>query len=199
MSKSQHSTLRNGFEYVSFGEDRDRYKCFLPMMWRANGYRGTKFFETLLSAKTDIKAPGKKETFEIMEAALKKTYPGYSDAFYHKDMLGNFNSYMTDNMMQRGDRLATAFASELKSRGFNAFVDFNDAGRLSETPLVLIDGAGTANIDNVSKVLFSEARKAFRDIKPVTNYANFDLSEYNKLPSYMRTMYDAIIKRWLSF
>jgi len=198
MSKSSHSTLRNDFEYVSFGVDRERYRGFLPMMWRTNGYTGKEFFETVLSAKADIKAPGKKETFEILEAALKKAFPGYSDAVYHDDMLRNFNQYMTKNMLNRGDKLATTFASELKSRGFNAFVDFNDAGRLSTSPLILVDGAGTASVDGISKVLFSEARETFRNIKPVAEYANFDLSAYNALPVSIRAQYDVIIKQWLS-
>lgn len=193
MSKGEHSTLRDGIEYVSFGEDRDRYKGFLPQMWRTNNHtrRLNKFYESELSAKTIIKAPGKKESIELLEKALKSKYPNLSDEFIHKEVLNNFYKFQLD-LADRDNKIAKLYFSEVQAKGFNAVIDFNDAGRLADKPLILLNGAKFANVDRIQEYSHSETRKILKDIKLPTGAEDFNIDEWNS--EGMSELYKPYIK-----
>lgn len=170
MSKSDHSGLRNDWEYVSFGEDRDRYKAFLPQMWNwkaSNPFsfsnKVSKVFEMELSANVEIKAPGKKDTFDIVEAALKRVFPHRSDADIHADCLAHFNQYML-GMSDRYGQISNAISDEAKARGFNAIIDFNDAGRLADKPLLVLDGAKDLLVKGSTSISVKDTKKLLQDI-----------------------------------
>lgn len=191
MSKGKHGTLRDGFEYVSISEeDRDRYRGFLPQMWNANAFGGVKqSFEATLEAKEKIKAPGKKESIELMEAALKKVHPGRSDQAYRVDILNNFNAYQV-NLIDRNNKLGKAYAAELIAHGYNAMIDFNDAGRLSDKPLILINGNKAARVKGIQKFSIDETRDFFKRIELPKAYEGFNINAWNKMNSFSRKMYE---------
>jgi len=170
MSKSDHSGLRNDWEYVSFGEDRDRYRAFLPQMWNwkasnpfSFSHKVSKVFEMELGANVDIKAPGKKDTFDIVEAALKRVFPHKSDAEIHADCLAHFNQYML-GMSDRYGTISNAISDEAKARGFNAIIDFNDAGRLADKPLLVLDGAKDLSVKRSTSISIKDTKKLLQDI-----------------------------------
>lgn len=191
MSKGKHGTLRDGFEYVSISEeDRDRYRGFLPQMWNANTFGGVKqSFEATLEAKEKIKAPGKKESIELMEAALKKVHPGRSDQAYRADILNNFNAYQV-NLIDRNNKLGKAYAAELIAHGYNAMIDFNDAGRLTDKPLILINGNKVARIKGIREFSIDETREFFKRIELPKAYEGFNINAWNKMYSFSRKMYE---------
>lgn len=190
MSKSSHNTLRDGAEYVSFGEDRDRYKGFLPQMWRTNQLFGTKpkeFFESELKALGEIKAPSKKETITILESALKKKYPYLPDSKLHAEALQNFYKYQM-NLIDRTNAFNKIFFEEVKARGFNSVIDWNDAGRLSDKPLILLQGSAQAQIVDITKYTHRETREIFKSIKLPSNVSDFSISDWYAEPDAV--MYD---------
>lgn len=191
MSKGKHGTLRDGFEYVSISEeDRDRYRGFLPQMWNANAFGGVKkSFEATLEAKAQIKAPGKKESIELMEAALKKAFPGHSDNVYRDDILKHFYQYQAQ-LIDRNDKLGKAYAKELIAHGYNAMIDFNDAGRLSDKPLILINGNKAASVKAIREFSIDETREFFRHIELPKTYEGFNINSWNKMDSFTRKMYE---------
>lgn len=191
MSKGKHSTLRDGLEYVSINEeDRDRYRGFLPQMWNADPFgRIRTVYEANLEAKTSIKAPGKKESIELMEAALKKAFPGHTDQVYRDDILKNFYRYQA-NLIDRSDKLGQAYVKELAAHGYNAMIDFNDAGRLTDKPLILINGNESAKLETVREFSIDETREFFRNIKLPKAYEGFNTKDWNKLDSFTRRLYE---------
>lgn len=192
MSKSEHSNLRDGIEYVSFGEDRDRYKGFLPNMWRANGYFGNKFYEMELTSLDNIKAPSKKETIEILETVLRDKV-GYKPDVAHKDALKDFYRYSI-NLIDRSDPISKEILNEVKSRGYNAVVDWNDAGRLADTPLILLNGKGQASVNAVNKLNLRETKEIFKNVNLPSNSMNFSLNDFNS--EKLAEMYRPLVKRF---
>lgn len=177
MSKSEHSTLRDGIEYVSFGEDRERYKGFLPQMWNANGAGRHVFFETELTALTKIKAPGKKESIEMLESVIKKIKPDASDATIRKYVFANFYKMQLE-LIDRNNKLAKLYLQEARNRGYNAVVDWNDAGRLADAPLILLNGAKQARVDKVQLYNLKQTREVFKDIKLPSVASNFTIDDW---------------------
>lgn len=190
MAKSNHSSLRDDLEYVSFTpEDRERYKGFLPQMWKTRSFsRIDEVFESSLKAKEEIKAPSKREAIKLMEQAVRSVSPGYSDSDYRSDVLKNFNQYSA-RMVNRSDPVVRAFTKELQKAGYNAVVDYNDAGRLSDSPLILLNGAKSASVQKVSSVTREEAFKTFQNIPSLSKNKDFSVNDYSALPfEYKWTM-----------
>ncbi len=188
MMDQRYDSLRSGFEYVSIDEDdRLRYKGFLPQMWNGSksGDGLREVFEQELSAKNTIKAPGKKESIEIMEAALKKAYPGRTDSVYREDILKNFYLYCL-NLGDRDNKLGAAYADELYSRGYNATIDFNDQGRLANRPLILLNGDMIADVKKVNRYSIGECRKEFKNIDLPDKIEDFSIEKWKELPQEIR-------------
>jgi hypothetical protein len=187
MSKNEHSTLRDGIEYVSFGEDRQRYKGFLPQMWNANDIfafsRRDKFYEAELSALTQIKAPGKKESIEILAKAWLK-HNHLSDRYMEQSMKSVLKDFyqLQLNLIDRNNPLCKLYFEEAKRRGYNAVVDWNDAGRLADAPLILIDASKQARVDNVKLYSLRETREVFKNIKLPSNITKFTLEDWKNEP-----------------
>lgn len=180
MSKGEHARLRSGIEYISFGEDRERYKGFLPQMWRANSLfaKPNMFYESELSAKTLIKAPGKKESIRILEQVMKRANPGISDELIHSYVLKNFYKLQL-NLADRDNGISKQYFKEVSARGFNAVIDFNDAGRLADKPLILLNGAQLANVDSIKQYSLSDVKKVFKDVKLPSGTEDFNINMWN--------------------
>ena len=193
MSKGEHNTLRDGIEYVSFGDDRERYLGFLPQMWRANGANNKEFFEAQLKAVGEIKAPSKKESVEILMTCLKKQFPNMPDSMIQAMAFKNFYKVQA-NLIDRDYALGKLILKESKKRGYNAVVDWNDAGRLTDKPLILMNGARQASVKGVKKYSLKETREVFKNIKLPTNVSDFTLDDFNNEP--MAWLYAPYIKTY---
>ena len=176
MAKGHHTTLRDGIEYVSFGSDRERYKGFLPQMWKANGGHFSSVYEYTLTAEKEIKVPSKKFCID----ALKDIYTE-SNLSPDKDplklALRYFNEKMT-YLIDRDDEFSKKFIEKLKSAGYNAVIDYNDAGRLSDKPLIIFDAASNLSINNISEVSLKESKEIFRHIQMPEVLKDFTRKDY---------------------
>lgn len=194
LSKSEHSTLREGIEYISTNEaDRMRYKAFLPRMWKANDPSNplSQVFETTLTAKEDIKAPGKKIVVDTLAEVLQ-SQKGYSASMAKEQSLKDFNRIML-MAATRGDRTANALFRSLQEKGYNAIIDYNDAGRLSDAPMILFNGAKSASVKATESIPQSTFKGLINNITPpkeLLNYSHSDyVSELGKLDPGMRLAY----------
>ena len=200
MSQEKFTSLRSDFEYISFNEaDRTRYKGFLPAMWEINGGRKVdSAYEMLLSAKEEIRAPGKKDSFMLMEKALKKAYPGHTDNVYRNDMLKNFYQYQAQ-LIQRDHPLCKAYAEELKKAGYNAMIDFNDAARLSDKPLILLNGAGSAHVKDSVKISRQAIQDSLNNAKPLKEFADMTADDFKSLDAKNFGAYGEYLKKFCKY
>lgn len=198
LSKNRHNSLRDGIEYVSFGEDRDRYRGFLPRLWKSNSYGqydGNTAYEMVLNLKNEIKAPSKRETFDLFEQAIKDLYP---DKDAHKQCLRSFNALCL-NLCSRGDPVSNKFFDLLKGAGYNAVVDYNDAGRLAQQPLIIVDASKNLGIKNIETITKDISDTAFKRITPVVEYSDFSEQKWDNMLNTMglweRTQYEDFLKQ----
>lgn len=197
VSKGLHYDVRDGIEYVSFKpEDRDRYLGFLPHMWRGNGGTSKRlFYEMELAASSKIIAPGKKESIEILEAAIKELRPKMSKAEIHKIVLRDFYQYQVA-LADRGSQISDEYFAEAARRGYNAVVDWNDAGRLADAPLILLNAKKSARVQDVKKYTLKEVRLVLSQIKlPSSAKPDFSFDDFISDPS--ASMYELLFSKYL--
>lgn len=158
--------------------------------------RGTLiFFEAELDALTSIKAPGKKESVEIMEAAYKKMFPQWSDRSIHDMVLKQFYKEQV-NLINRNNSMAKLYFEEARARGYNAVIDWNDAGRLADKPLILMNGAKQASVKAVRQYSIKQTREAFRQIKLPSNVSEFKIDDWNA--EALRGIYEPLFTQFLA-
>jgi len=142
---------RPGGFYAAFrDEDVNSYKAILPTFWKQWGVGDprTGGFLNHYMAKEAIRAPSGKESFGIFKELL-----GTNDSF--KELSTMWLSKGLDSSdaeikelffahaqswADPNDAAAQEWFKEMGKRGFNALIDFNDAGKLGKTPLRVIDG-----------------------------------------------------------
>lgn len=141
--------------YAAFEKgDVDRYKAILPTFWQDWGVgdpAGGGFVNNY-QAKAAIKAPSGSESISIFKDLISnnKTFRedlGLYSAESAKDFLSNerntrdlFECHAADWARSYPGATKTYFDA-VKARGYNALIDFNDAGALSKTPVRTIDGS----------------------------------------------------------
>lgn len=69
-------------------------------------------------------------------------------------------------------------------------IDFNDAGRLSDKPLILINGNKAARVKGIQKFSIDETRDFFKRIELPKAYEGFNINAWNKMNSFSREMYE---------
>ena len=153
--RKEKSVNPSGF-YASFrNDDLDRYKAILPTYWKDWGVgdaaRGG--FVNEFTAKSAVRAPSGSETVDIYRSMMmgsKKFRESeghfipdadvasyFSSSIDWKERTRSFSHFWSDP----SDPTAQMFFNELKSRGYNAVIDFNNAGAISHSPLKVIDGS----------------------------------------------------------
>ncbi len=151
--------------YAAFKpEDINRYKAKLPdffKQWKENGVdlEPNKLYDIALKANTEIRSPSAKKRVEAFvdlfedssfRAKLSKSFgvsPDMFDAMVKYRMGGNkkaaLSLYEQFALALNGKgEFAEApkmYFDKIRSMGYNAIVDDNDAGKLSETPMILLD------------------------------------------------------------
>lgn len=139
----------NGFFASHLAGDVDSYKAVLPQFWVAWG-KGSPTkggFINHYQAKGGVKAPSGKESFDIFKQIMSedsvkwlghpKSYTDtWSDTLWKDLFVNSAQQFNIDD-----SPFTKRYFQELKSRGYNAVIDFNDAGKLSKQPLRLLDGS----------------------------------------------------------
>jgi len=161
-----------GFFAAHEPNDVERYKGLLPQFWSSCGHTETDGYLTQIKANKGVKAPSGKESVDIM-AHLMKTDPAWQsniprwmqdssvvakadpdlyDAAVHRIARDAFDKYKfpkswTRNAEKHSPRI-DAYFSEVKARGYNAVIDFNDSGFLAKTPMRYITSDGFEIVGN---------------------------------------------------
>ena len=82
------------------------------------------------------------------------------------------------NLIDRTNAFNKIFFEEVKARGYNSVIDWNDAGRLADKPLILLEGSKQASISNISKFTHKETREFFKNIKLPSNVSDFSINDW---------------------
>lgn len=139
--------------------DRALYKETMPAFWRGQGYTGP-VFKTEMKAINKIIAPSTNKTQKILEEAVSKNSEHVRSFFKNN---GTSMNSMTDGEITKkyfkalsgkiadlpvNDPFVKTYLDLLSKKGYNAVVDYNDAGGFASKPLILLNAArDTAIID----------------------------------------------------
>jgi hypothetical protein len=164
VSTQNEETLRSEVYAAFKDEDVNRYSAILPKYWSQWGIGGAAKGGHIIEmqAKEAILSPGKKSRVQnfidlMDEPITAKDFFGNDVTQTGRDWLNSSNmakgidkhlsnkdaaikSYNDFAMLLGTDSvLKTAYFEKLKSKGFNAIIDDNDAGRLADAPMLIFD------------------------------------------------------------
>jgi hypothetical protein len=140
-----------GFYGAHLDSDVDSYKAILPTFWKQWGIGDprTGGFLNHYQAKEAIRAPSGKESYGLFKDLLETndSFKELATMWLPKSVSEtsemDLKQLFVDHSMQWADKtdpLAQEWFKEVRKRGFNALIDFNDAGKLGKTPLRVLDG-----------------------------------------------------------
>ncbi|ADD81019.1 gp021 [Rhodococcus phage ReqiPoco6] len=127
--------------YTTFNEaDTKKYRGMLAKQLQKNK-SGTTIYETVLTAKQDIKAPSHKQAEQVFKDLVKS---GAMDVKF----FGRNQTYKEFNgdLVRGNTPEAKTFYDALKKKGFNAVLDSNDqfvSGYNTKHPLILFNAASS--------------------------------------------------------
>jgi hypothetical protein len=166
-SEAEDEIRSNGF-YAAFKDaDVERYKAAMPVYWKINNLPAKRGFVVSLKATAAIKAPSPREGFDIWEKLLKENPVVLPDIFDEGDGSGglrlveSMGGHISDLSTPEGVRslalksykqMAAGWANDfsplnehyfekVRKAGYNALIDANDEGAISETPMRFLDGS----------------------------------------------------------
>lgn len=157
LSTAKETTIKDGGFFAAYQDsDVERYKAILPGYWKRWGIDQSNPNVVNIAAKNGVKAPSGEETFNlfkklldsngrferVMGGELVSTLDGKTKAQMidglAKDQFINFSRNWDSSRSNHPD--VREFFQLVKDSGYNALIDFNDAGKLAETPLRLLSG-----------------------------------------------------------
>lgn len=165
-----------GFFACYRDEDVESYKAILPTFWRGWGVGSPSKGGYLNHYRADasIKAPSGKESFETFKDLLK-TNKEYHSLFqespgqrvYEKgdDYLKDLFKASSQHWIDDQGAIAKPYLDAIKAKGYNALIDFNDAGKLGKTPLRVLDSDPFTIVKN-EKMGLNDFHKAAKNWKP---------------------------------
>lgn len=109
------------------------------------------------------------------------------------DVKNNFYRYQV-NLIDRDNPLTKEYFRLAQAKGFNAVIDYNDAGRLADSPLILINGNKVGKVNKAVKMGMGEANDAMRNIKKPKALENFNAEDFWKEPNCR--LYENYIKNF---
>lgn len=147
-------------EYSYFStNDRDaaQYRGIMPSMREgvARKKYSKKWVESSYKTTKDLKAPSAKESYEIFNKIMNEPVmhvgrkrqailgKDYINSMYYPQVATNntYEKFLTAQFMK--NNFNDAFLKEVRSRGYNALQDLNDAGGVSKTPIIALDPDGS--------------------------------------------------------
>lgn len=198
-----HRVTTNGKEilrnnaYVSFEpDDVNRYQAFLPAMWKVNGQEEKQVYLMSMRAISDIKSPSRKARIDILKDMLD-TDPSFAlDCGYdklgsdstHNHALKIYNQLAT-GLVNRDSPITQKYLATVQSRGYNALVDDNDAGRLAKTPMILLDTANTIRQNGMQALTKDNLRAAAQAVVPMDSESIQSLNGLVKDAGFNKSAY----------
>ena len=133
--------------YTSFlKKDNHIYKETMPgfiKSWQTKGIveKSDGIYEHVMKAKTEIKIPSKRTMADLY---MKATNSAHIDE-------GQYSRFM-ERLNNRDNPEVNRFFELVKSKGYNAIIDENDAGHFTKSPLILFDLKNTIDSSKVKKI-----------------------------------------------
>lgn len=145
--------------YLAFTEeDVTRYKAMLPKYWWNQwGFRNPTAHDVAYKALNTIKSPSPKKRFELFKQLIDEdsSVRDYVKQVYQalpryegdtrtpnpdSDLLARkCYAWLAGQLADTNNGVASAYIDKIKSLGYNAIIDDNDAGRLSDSPIIVLD------------------------------------------------------------
>lgn len=159
ISSAKETEIRPGGFYAAFKpDDVTRYKAALPVYWKQWGVHNNDGggYQVGIKALKGVKAPSQKEAFEIYVDMMKKAGAPIPKGNKARGMMFMGHAH---GWVDKDNPITKNYFAHLKAWGFNGVLDFNDAGRLGEAPLRLLDSS-EFEISKVSKLPLSSIKQA---------------------------------------
>lgn len=157
VSTTAESNIRPGGFFGAFlDSDVESYKGILPGFWGqwGVGFINNGGYVNHYQALSPVKAPSGSETLSIFkelvhgnDAFLRVTSIGSglegraADTFSDAEWKTLFSHHSLQWAGKVEQPATTTFFDAIRSKGYNALIDFNDAGKLAKTPIRTIDGS----------------------------------------------------------
>ena len=143
----------DGFFAAHLDDDIESYKAILPNFWAQWGVGSAKEggFLNHYQAKEAIHAPSGKDSFELFKK-LVNTDDSFDAHFANplfgiKGLRGRSDEQLKESFKESSllwadntNPYTKQWFKEVKANGYNALIDFNDAGKLGKTPIRVLDG-----------------------------------------------------------
>lgn len=165
-----------GFFACYRDEDVESYKAILPTFWRGWGVGSPSKGGYLNHYRADaaVRAPSGKESFETFKTLLRdnKEYhslfqesPGQKVYEKGDDYLKELFKMSSQHWVNDQSEISKPYLDAIKAKGYNALIDFNDAGKLGKTPLRVLDSDPFTIVKN-EKMGLNDFHKAAKNWKP---------------------------------
>lgn len=196
ISTADEKTIKSRI-YASFkDEDVNRYKATLPTFWErwgfSSGKANTPGYDVSLKAKTALTSPGQKTRVKAFIDLLDKdisgvdpTYGGSPQVMKGREWLDTLTTRSPSNKSNSEEALSrykefalglagnnplnNAYFDSLKNQGFNALVDDNDAGKLSDLPMIIFNANKTMETAGNTPISSADIQKARETLTELLN------------------------------
>lgn len=134
------------------GTDAAQYRGIMPSMREGVGRKkyNKNWVESTYKTTKHLKAPSAKESYEIFNKVMnvgrkRQAILGreYINTMYYPQVFtdNTYHKFLAVQFMK--NHFNDAFLKEVKSRGYNALQDLNDAGGVSKSPIISLDPDGS--------------------------------------------------------
>lgn len=172
ISANPETTLRKNIYATFTEEDANRYKGILPrhFSWISDD----ECYQIEMEAMGDIKAPSLKtrvEVFKDLMANNEDFKEHYRNGKY-ADKAHKIGHQFYEEFAYRHagkTKIGNIYFDKLKEMGYNAWIDDNDRGKLSDTPIVLFNDDGFIQRITATKLGKEDIEEAANNLKELLN------------------------------
>lgn len=171
---AEKSIRDGGFFAAHNAPDLERYKAVLPTFWKQWGIGSPKAggYVNNYEALVPIKAPTGQEATSIFKDLLKSD-PEFRAAhgidnnpnsvWYEPKYIAKLFEHHSQHWAGETSPVVQKYFDAVKARGYNALVDYNDAGKLSKIPVRVIDGKAF-RVHSNDRLEYGDMRKAAKKV-----------------------------------
>lgn len=155
LSMTKETEIRDQFFACYDQADVARYKAILPTYWKQwGGGKNPTGFVVNLRANAAINAPSERETLDIFKSLFDQSFPFDREPTFRQFLQKATSADLDDDALAArylpqfagawnnpGNPYTKAMFEKVKSMGYNAIPDMNDANNLANAPHIFLDGS----------------------------------------------------------
>jgi hypothetical protein len=147
-----------------------------------------------MKAISEIKSPSQKKRLEILATVfeknsdIKKSFSNFTDSGKSIDLARKKYNQVALYLCDKENRVTKAYFEEVKRLGYNAIIDDNDAGRLTRSPLILLNSKSVIH-ETTELLTKSKMRSAAFSIKPMPGENFVNSAEYLYQSPFEQTIF----------